>query len=108
LTLASPAALFGLKMALCLVLFLFGAAWLRRFAERIKSTRGLPPGDASALQAVSHYLGNDSAQAQQMDQERRLYRQTIRLLVKELERLDPTNEELREANALLQQTLAGE
>jgi hypothetical protein len=42
-----------------------------------------------------------------MDHERLLYRQTIRLLIKELERLDPANDEAREANDLLQQTSPG-
>ena len=104
---ASPALVFGLKMAFCLALFLLGAAWLRRFAERVKDSRGLPPGEASALQAVSHYLGKGSGPALQIDLELRLYRQTIRLLIKELERLDPANEEAREADHLLRQTPAG-
>jgi hypothetical protein len=103
----SPAIVFGLKMAFCLALFLLGAAWLRRFAERVKDSRGLPPGEASAIQAVSHYLGKSSGPAPQIDLELRLYRQTIRLLIKELERLDPANEEAREADRLLRQTPAG-
>jgi hypothetical protein len=103
----SPAVVFGLKMAFCLALFLLEAAWLRRFTERVKSSRGLPPGDASAVQALAHYLGKGSGGAPQIDLELRLYRQTIRLLIKEIERLDPMNDEAREANHFLRQTWTG-
>lgn len=104
MALADPALIFGLKMGLCLVLLLLGAAWLRRLAERVKRVRGLPPEGASALQAISHYVGEAKDQEREIDRERRLYRQTIRVLAKELERLDPANEEAREASDLLEQT----
>jgi hypothetical protein len=95
-----PATLFGLKMALCLGLFLLAAAWLRRRVARIQGAHGLPPEGASAPQALAHYLGA-RARAQGFEHERRLYRQTIRTLARELLRLDSTHIEAREALDLL-------
>jgi hypothetical protein len=97
-----PATLFGLKMALCLGLFLLTAAWLRRRVARIQSAHGLPPKGASAPQALAHYLGA-GARAQGFEHERRLYRQTIRVLARELQRLEPMQVEAREALELLRE-----
>ena len=97
---ADPGTLFGLKMALCLALFLLAAAWLRRRVARIQGTHGLPPEGASASQALAHYLGA-RAGARGFEHERRLYRQTIRVLARELQRLDATHVEAREALELL-------
>jgi hypothetical protein len=87
-----PATLFALKMALCLALFLLGAAWLRRAVERTRRIKGPPPAGASAAQALSHFFAGP-AQTRPLDHERRLYRQTIRF--------DPDHAEAREALALL-------
>jgi hypothetical protein len=95
-----PATLFALKMALCLALFLLGAAWLRRAVERTRRIKGPPPAGASAAQALSHFFAGP-AQTRPLDHERRLYRQTIRILAMELRRLDPDHAEAREALALL-------
>jgi hypothetical protein len=97
-----PAILFGLKMALCLSLFLLAAAWLRRRVARIQGAHGLPPEGASAPQALAHYLGT-RARAPGFEHERRLYRQTIRVLARELQRVDPTHIEAREALDLLRE-----
>jgi hypothetical protein len=97
---SDPAILFGLKMALCLSLFLLAAAWLRRRVARIQNAQGLPPQGASASQALAHYFG-PRARAQGPDHEHRLYRQTIRILARELQRLDPSHVEAREALELL-------
>jgi hypothetical protein len=99
---ADPATVFGLKMALCLALFLLAAAWLRRRVARIQGARGLPPESASASQALSHYFGS-RAGARSFEHERRLYRQTIRVLARELQRLDPAHLEAREALELLEE-----
>jgi hypothetical protein len=93
-----PALLFGLKMATCLGLFLLAAAWLRRRVARVQGANGLPPEGASAFEAFGHYLG---ANARGFEHERRLHRQTIRMLARELERLDPANPEARAALELL-------
>ena len=97
---ADPATLFGLKMALCLAVFLLAAAWLRRRVARVQGADGLPPEGASAAQALAHYLGA-RADAGGFAHERRLYRQTIRILARELQRLDPAHPEAREALELL-------
>ncbi|MGH6944602.1 MAG: hypothetical protein ACREH6_10330, partial [Geminicoccaceae bacterium] len=97
----TPATLFALKMGVCLALFLLGAARLRRMVDRVKRARGLPPRDSSVLQAFAHYFkGNDHARSPD-GHERRLYRQTIRILARELQRLDANNEDAREAIDLL-------
>jgi hypothetical protein len=95
-----PAMLFGLKMALCLGLFLLAAAWLRRRVARIQNAHGLPPQGASASQALAHYFG-PRGRPQAFEHEHRLYRQTIRILARELQRLDPTHVDAREALELL-------
>ena len=97
---ADPATLFGLKMALCLALFLLAAAWLRRRVARIQGTHGLPPEGATPSQALAHYL-RARVGARGFEHERRLYRQTIRVLARELQRLDATHVEAREALELL-------
>lgn len=99
---ADPATLFGLRMALCLALFLLAAAWLRRRVARLQGVHGLPPEGASAAQALAHYFGT-RARAGTFEHERRLYRQTIRILAAELARLDPTHVEVREALELLRE-----
>jgi hypothetical protein len=90
--------LFGLKMACCLAVFLLGAGWLRRMVARVQSVNGLPPEGASASAALSHYFG---ANARGVEHERRLHRQTIRILARELQRLDPAHPEARAALELL-------
>jgi hypothetical protein len=97
-----PATLFGLKMTLCLALFLLGAAWLRRRVARVQAAHGPPPQGVSASQALAHYLGA-RAGARGFEHERRLYRQTIRVLARELQRLEPTHVEAREALELLEE-----
>jgi hypothetical protein len=91
-----PALLFGLKMALCLGLFLLAAAWLRHRIACVQTARGAPPEGASASQALAHYFG-PRARPQDFEHEHRLYRQTIRILARELQRLDPGHIEAREA-----------
>jgi hypothetical protein len=93
-----PATLFGLKMTSCLALFLLAAAWLRRRVAKVQGANGLPPESASASEALAHYLG---ANARGVDHERRLHRQTIRILARELQRLDPSHPEARAALELL-------
>jgi hypothetical protein len=95
-----PATLFGLKMALCLAVFLLGAAWLRRRIARVQGAGGPPPEGASVTQGLAHYFGA-RAGAGGFAHERRLYRQTIRVLARELQRLDPGHAEAREALELL-------
>jgi hypothetical protein len=97
---ADPATLFGLKMALCLAVFLLGAAWLRRRIARVQGAGGPPPAGASVTQALAHYFGAP-ADAGGFAHERRLYRQTIRILARELQRLDPAHPEACEALELL-------
>jgi hypothetical protein len=97
---ADPATRFGLKMALCLAVFLLGAAWLRRRVARVQGADGPPPEGASASQALAHYFGARAGTGG-FEHERRLYRQTIRILARELQRLDPTHAEAREALDLL-------
>ncbi len=94
----TPAMLFGLKMTACLALFLLAAAWLRQRVARVQSANGLPRAGASAGEAIGHYFG---AGARGLEHERRLQRQTIRLLAKELQRLDPAHPEARAALELL-------
>src|SRR5262245_29492564 len=91
-----PATLFGLKMALYLALFLLAAAWLRRRIARVQAIHGRPPAGASASQTLAHYLGT-RAGTRGVEHERRLYRQTIRVLARELQRREPTHVEAREA-----------
>jgi hypothetical protein len=93
-----PAVLFGLKMASCLALFLLAAAWLRRRVARVQSTNGLPREDASTSEALAHYFG---ANARALESERRLHRQTIRILARELQRLDAAHPEARAALELV-------
>jgi hypothetical protein len=93
-----PAVLFGLKMASCLALFLLAAAWLRRRVARVQSTNGLPHDGASTAEALAHYFG---ANARAFENERRLHRQTIRILARELQRLDSAHPEARAALELL-------
>lgn len=93
-----PAVLFGLKMALCLALFLLAAGALRRRVARIQGVNGLPPDGASASQALAHYFG---ANARGTEHERLLHRQTIRILARELQRLDRDHPEARAALELL-------
>jgi hypothetical protein len=93
-----PAVLFGLKMASCLVLFLLPAAWLRRRVARVQGTNGLPHEGASTAEALAHYFG---ANARAFENERRLHRQTIRILARELQRLDSAHPEARAALELL-------
>jgi hypothetical protein len=93
-----PATLFGLKMACCLALFLLAAAWLRRRVAKVQSANGLPPPGASASAALAHYFNAD---ARGYEHERRLHRQTIRILARELQRLDPAHAEARAALELL-------
>ena len=94
----TPAVLFGLKMASCLALFLLAAAWLRRRVGKIQSAAGLPREGASAAEAIAHYFG---ANARGLDHERRLQRHTIRILARELQRLDPNHADARAALELL-------
>jgi hypothetical protein len=96
-----PVIQFAFKMALCLAIFLLGAAWLRRAVERAKRTKGPPPESASVGEAIRHLFGNPPAEPP-VDHQRRLYRQTIKILAMELRRLDPDHEEAREALALLE------
>jgi hypothetical protein len=98
-----PAMLFGLKMAACLALFLLAAAWLHRRVARVRSANGLPPEGASASEALAHYFG---ANARGFERERRLYRQTIRILARELERLDAAHPDARAALELLGESTA--
>lgn len=100
MALDDPAALFAVKMAVCLALFLLGAAWLRRAVERTRRIKGPPPVGASTAQAITHFFGAP-LEVRPLDHERRLYRQTIRILAMELRRLDPEHQEAREALALL-------
>jgi hypothetical protein len=100
---SDPATLFGLKMALCLALFLLAAAWLRRRIGRIQARHGLPPAGASASQTLAHYLGAQTGK-RGFEHEHRLYRQTIRVLARELQRLEPSHVEAREALELLGET----
>jgi hypothetical protein len=93
-----PALLFGLKMTFCLALFLLAAAWLRGRVARVQSVNGLPPEGASTSQALAHYFG---ANAAGLDHERRLYRQTIRILARELQRLDSSHPDAHAALELL-------
>jgi hypothetical protein len=93
-----PAVLFGLKMAFCLALFLLAAAWLRRRVARVQSANGLPPQAASMSEALAHYFG---ANARGFEHERRLHRQTIRILARELQRLDSAHPEARAALELV-------
>jgi hypothetical protein len=93
-----PALLFGLKMATCLGLFLLAAAWLRRRVASVQRANGLPPEGASASEALAHYFG---ANAPGFEHERRLHRQTIRILARELQRLDSAHPEARAALELL-------
>jgi hypothetical protein len=93
-----PALLFGLKMASCLALFLLAAGWLRRVVAKVQSANGLPPEGASASEALAHYFG---ANARGFEHERRLHRQTIRILARELQRLDSAHPEARAALELL-------
>jgi hypothetical protein len=93
-----PAVLFGLKMACCLAMFLLAAGWLRRVVARVQSVNGLPPEGASASAALAHYFGGN---ARGFDHERRLHRQTIRILARELQRLDSAHPEARAALELL-------
>lgn len=93
-----PATLFALKMSFCLALFLLAAAWLRRRVARVQSANGLPPQGASASEALTHYLG---ANARGLEHERLLHRQTIRILARELQRLDAAHPEARAALELL-------
>jgi hypothetical protein len=90
--------LFGLKMASCLALFLLAAAWLHRRVAKVQRAHGLPREGASASEALAHYFG---ANVRGFEHERRLYRQTIRILAKELERLDSAHPEARAALELL-------
>jgi hypothetical protein len=98
---ANLATLFGLKMGICLALFLLAAAWLRRRVASIRGSHGLPPEKASASQAIGHYFGA-RVRAGGLEHERRLYRQTIRILARDLQRFDPTHVEAREALELLE------
>ena len=93
-----PAVLFGLKMGCCLGLFLLVAAWLRRRVARVQGASGMPPEGASAAEALVHYFG---ANARGFEHERLLQRQTIRLLARELQRLDPAHPEARAALELV-------
>jgi hypothetical protein len=93
-----PALLFGLKMASCLALFLLAAAWLRRRVAKVQSANGLPPKGASTSEALAHYFG---ANAHGFEHERQLHRQTIRILARELQRLDSAHPEARAALELL-------
>jgi hypothetical protein len=98
MTSIDPAALFGLKMASCLALFLLAAGWLRRVVAKVQSANRPPPAGASASEALAHYFG---ANARGFEHERRLHRQTIRILARELQRLDPAHPEARAALELL-------
>lgn len=100
LSFSDPAAVFGLKMVVCLVLFLIGAAWLARFAERVKRRRGPPPEGASARETLGHFFGSRNGPSPR-DAERRLYCEAIFALAREVERLDPGNGRARDALALL-------
>jgi hypothetical protein len=93
-----PGMLFGLKMGVCLATFLLAAAWLRRHVARIQSAHGLPPEGTSASEALRHYFG---AHARGFEHERRLHHQTIRILARELQRLDADHPEARVALELL-------
>jgi hypothetical protein len=93
-----PAMLFGLKMTACLALFLLAAAWLRRRVAKVQTANGLPPEGASTSAALAHYFG---ASARGVEHERRLHRQTIRILARELQRLDSAHPEARAALELL-------
>jgi hypothetical protein len=93
-----PALLFGLKMASCLALFLLAAGWLRRVVAKVQSANGPPPEGASASEALAHYFG---ANARGFEHERLLHRQTIRILARELQRLDAAHPEARAALELL-------
>lgn len=101
---ATPAALFGIKMAVCLLCFLLGAVWLRRFAERVKRRHGLPPEGASPREALSHYLRAEPVWPVGDGPELKRHRQTIRMLARELERLDPGNDVAQDALALIAPT----
>jgi hypothetical protein len=94
----TPAVLFGLKMTACLALFLLAAAWLRQRVAKVQGANGLPPEGASAAEAIGHYFGTN---ARGLEHERRLQRQTIRLLARELQRLDSAHPEARAALELL-------
>lgn len=82
---ADPITVFGLKMAVCMAVFLAAALGLRAFARRGRA--------GPFARASTAAPGSDDA-------ERRLHLQTIRLLIKELNRCDPGNEEAAEAALL--------
>lgn len=85
-------------MASCLALFLLAAGWLRRVVAKVQSANGPPPEGASASEALAHYFG---ANARGFEHERLLHRQTIRILARELQRLDAAHPEARAALELL-------
>lgn len=100
LSFSDPGTVFGFKMAVCLALFLIGAAWLARFAERVKRRRGPPPEGASARETLAHFFGGGSGLLPRAN-ERRLYCEAVFALAREVERLDPGNGRARDALALL-------
>jgi hypothetical protein len=71
--------------------------WHRRVAK-VQRAHGLPREGASTSEALAHYFG---ANVRGFEHERQLYRQTIRILARELERLDSAHPEAHAALELL-------
>ncbi|WGF87590.1 hypothetical protein [Marinivivus vitaminiproducens] len=98
--------LFGLKMAVCMAVFLLGALWLHRRIARVKAKRGLPPSGSGAAATLAHFLkpapSPDRGIAPSGDaMELLLLRQTVRVLARDLLRRDPGHEEARAGLALV-------
>lgn len=100
--------LFGIKMAVCMAVFLLGSLWLHRRIARIKAERGMPLAGSGAAPRLAHFLKPGSngpaptlpgADAMEL----LLLRQTVRVLARDLLRHEPDHEEAKAGLALVRQ-----